>query len=151
MQTSHQIADRDALILDWQAKKAAATKATAEEYTARLLLVQLFSSPIEGTNNLELGSGYILKFKNSYNYNLSNSERPKPDSGFEPLATDAALDRIDKMGNEGKFISERLVKWNPELSLSEYRKLSDDMRKHIDKALKITPAAPAFELITPNA
>lgn len=154
MQTPEQIAAaaRDAVILDWRAKAEALETAKAQELVARGEVAKLFPEPKEGTNTIDLGNGYKLKYVHSFNFNLSNSDQPKPESGMEPLATDKALDLIEKMGNEGSFIAERLVKWSPELSITEYRKLLPDspIKKAIDKALKISPAAPKITLETPK-
>jgi len=155
MQTPEQIANaaRDAVILAWRDKAEQLERLKAEELIARNAVAKLFSDPKEGTNTIALGNGYELKYVHSFNFNLSNSDKPKPESGMLPLATDVALDAIEKMGNEGKFIAERLVKWSPELSITEYRLLADDspIKKAIDKALKISPAAPKITLVVPKA
>ena len=152
MMTPAQLANarRDVLIIGWRDAKDAATKAVAAELAARNALMELFPEPKEGVNTLELGNGYALKLTHKMNYTLSNSDKPK--DGNTPLATDAALDAIEKLGNEGSFIAKRLVKWKPELSVTEYRLLLDDspIKKAIDKALKIAPATPSFELVAPK-
>lgn len=108
-----------------------------------------FGSDIkEGMNNYDLGRGYTLKVTHGFNYNLSESEKPK--NGGVVKATSLALARIKTLGNEGAFIAERLVKWTPELSITEYRKLGDEYKKIIDTALTISAASPKVEVAEPK-
>lgn len=88
-------------------------------------------------HTLDLGNGYKLKGKRPISYKLDAAVRD-------------ALDEIAKIGNEGPFTAERLVKWKPELSVSEYNKLSEAYKAIIDKALTTTPGLPVIELCKPE-
>ena len=105
----------------------------------------------EGTHNVELGNGYTAKAKIKYNYKLDNDN----DKVW------AGLDRIEKIGNDGKFIAERLVSWTPNFLLTEYRQLQEDAEKgspfakeclkEVETFLTITDAAPELEIREPKA
>jgi hypothetical protein len=141
-------AERDALIVEWQKAEAARAAAVAREMELRKqVYATCFPNPEMGTNNLELGKGYKLKAVRKLNYNLANGEGQ----------TEAALDQIEKLGNEGKFIAERLVGWKPSLSLSEYNKLEASNPTHqkikaiINSVLTTTEASPSLEVVVPKA
>ena len=152
-QTAEDIAraKRDELLLKWQNASAALENAKVAETQARLEVTQhLYPQGVpEGTNNIDLGKGYTLKVVGKMNYNLSESAKPR-NAAMKPFATRVALNEIEKLGNEGKFIAERLVKWQPELSLTEYRQLGDQYKKIIDTALTISPGIPSIEIVEPK-
>jgi hypothetical protein len=109
-----------------------------------------FPNANEGTNTVELGNGYELKAGIKYNYKLD--ENPKVEAG---------LDAIEKIGNQGKFIADRLVSWTPNFQLTEYRKLQEEAKEGSKDAqeilkiassfLTITDAAPTLEIKAPKA
>ncbi len=138
------IKQRNDAIQAWRNAKAALAKATVAEKLARAEMCKLgFPTGLtEGTNTVDLGAGYKLKVVQPYNYNLDKTDDCK--------LTDAALDEIEKMGNEGAFISERLVKWKPELSVTEYRALDPKYKVVIDRVLTISPGSPQPEFIEPK-
>lgn len=96
----------------------------------------------KGTENLELSQGYKLKavFKQSYSFLNGN----KNDE------VEKALTKLEKMGAEGKFIAERIVRFKPELSVTEYEKLDSKYRKVIDEIIVTKPATPSLELVEPK-
>ena len=137
---------RDAKILAWeQAVKALAAAKDAEAALRKEVLAEVFSfdpeALREGTENFELGNGYKLKavFKISRNLNNENE------------AVDKVLSKIEKTGPEGAFIAERLVKWKPELSLTEYKKLPEKFKKLFDEVVTSKEAIPALELVAPKS
>lgn len=137
-------------ILLWQNKAAELERVKAEELVLRNEVTKMaFPNAVEGTNSLDLGKGYIFKAVVKYNYNLSESKQPR--NGGEPWATTKALNKIEALGNEGKFLAERLVTWKPELSIKEYRDLDEKYKTIIDTVLTITPGTPALEIVTPKA
>lgn len=140
---------RDELLMRHQQLKEALEKAKEAEMAIRKYIVnRIFPDKVEGTNTLELGNGYLAKAVVKFNYNLD----PDLDK------VDAALDRITRMGNEGAFIAERLVKWSASFLLTEYRKLQEPdateiqkaIKKEIDSVLTITDAAPTFDIKEPK-
>ena len=142
----NETANRDAKILAWEAavKELAAAK-DAEAALRKEVLAEAFAfdpeALREGTENFELGNGYKLKavFKISRNLNNENE------------AVDKVLSKIEKTGPEGAFIAERLVKWKPELSVSEYKKLPEKFKKLFDEVVTSKEAMPALELVVPKS
>jgi len=134
--------ERDTLISKWLEAQAA-SKAAVE--TERLLRVQVMQSffpekqPDEGTVNEELGNGYKLKFVFKQNITLNKDK------------VEDALSEIERLGEDGKFIAGRLIKFKPELSLTEYKQLEPKMKKIIDKVITSKPGSPTIEFIEPKA
>ena len=142
----NETASRDAKILAWeQAVKALAAAKDAEAALRKEVLAEAFAfdpeALREGTENFELGNGYKLKavFKISRNLNNENE------------AVDKVLAKIEKTGTEGVFIAERLVKWKPELSLTEYKKLPEKFKKLFDEVVISKEATPTLELVAPKS
>ena len=133
------------LLIRWDAAKKALKAAQALESSLRSeVLQELYdfggeSDLREGTENLELGNGYKLKavFKVSRKLENKNGE------------TQAAVNTIAGMEN-GLIYAERLVKWTPELSVSEYKKLPDNIRAVIDECVTSKAATPSLEIVEPK-
>ena len=141
----NETANRDAKILAWEAAvKALAAAKDAEAALRKEVLAEAFAfdpeALREGTENFELGNGYKLKavFKISRNLNNENE------------AVDKVLSKIEKTGPEGAFIAERLVKWKPELSVTEYKKLPEKFKKLFDEVVTSKEAIPSLELVAPK-
>lgn len=130
----------DELLMHWKNIKTQAETLKITEADLRKYIVQhMFPNAKEGTNNQDLGNGYKLKAEIKYNYKIDNN---KIDNVLEDIAT---------MGNEGSIVAERLIKWTPSLSLTEYRDiLNQDIKKKIDSALTITDAMPTLSIIEPK-
>jgi len=142
----NETANRDAKIIAWEAAvKALAAAKDAEAALRKEVLAEAFAfdpeALREGTENFELGNGYKLKavFKISRNLNNENE------------AVDKVLSKIEKTGPEGAFIAERLVKWKPELSVSEYKKLPEKFKKLFDEVVTSKEAMPSLELVAPKS
>lgn len=132
---------RDELILVWKEKQATLVKAQLEEISMRNQLLGLcFPGAKEGTENLDLGKGWILKGVFKQNYSLDKDDEK----------VDKALNRLEKCGDNGKFVAERVVKWKPELSVSEWRKLSPEQQACIEEVITIKPGQPSLELVAPK-
>lgn len=58
---------------------------------------------------------------------------------------------MKKDGEAGELIAERLIKWTPELSLTEYKQLSDKYRKIIDDVITASEGMPTLEIVEPKA
>ncbi len=132
----------------WQAKAKELETVKAAELVLRNEVFKLaFPNPKEGMNTLPLGNGFELKAEHKYNYSLSESKQPR--NGGIPFATTKALNAIEELGNEGKFLAERVVTWKPELSIKEYRDLDPKYKVLLDKALTITLGTPALSIKAP--
>lgn len=93
----------------------------------------------EGTENLELGNGYKLKATFKLSRKLENKNHE----------TEEALAQIATFEN-GILYAERLVKWSPELSVSEYKKLPENVRAVIDTCVTSKAATPSLEIVEPK-
>lgn len=142
----NETANRDAKILAWeQAVKALAAAKDAEAALRKEVLAEVFAfnpeALREGTENFELGNGYKLKAVFKISRTMNNADD----------AVDKVLTKIEKTGPEGQFIAERLVKWKPELSVSEYKKLPEKFKKLIDEVVVSKEAMPTLELVAPKS
>lgn len=132
-------------LLAWDHAKKALDAAKALESSLRQEVLKDFydfggeSDLREGTENLELGNGYKLKatFKLSRKLENKNGE------------TENALAQIANFEN-GILYAERLVKWSPELSVSEYKKLPTNIREVIDACVTSKAATPSLEIVEPK-
>lgn len=142
---------RDNVLFFWQKSKDALAKAKEEEMEWRKYVVKrAFPQPEEGMNTLELENGYQLKAAVKFNYKLSDND-----------TVEKTLSEISSIGNEGKFIAERLVSWSPHFLLTEYRALQEEAEKNnptakailqsVSKMLVIEDAAPTLTIKEPKA
>lgn len=130
----------------WQAIDAELTRIKALEAEARKLCVaDYFKEPTEGTNNYDLGNGWTLKGVVKNNYRLAANDK-----------VDDALDKIEKLGERGKFIAERIFRYKPDLSLTEYKGLDltnptdAAVKAIVDEVLTIQPGMPSLEIVAPK-
>ncbi len=141
---------REQALQKWLDSKKALDAAKAAELEYRNAVVAAFPIPAgkkEGTVNIPLNNGYGLKVVLKQNYNINQAD------------IDKALDEIEQVSAEGKFIAERLVKFKADLSISEYRPLCDEnatadqkrIKMLIDSVLTITDGTPTLELKEPKA
>jgi hypothetical protein len=142
---------RDELLTEWQDVKAQLDRVKEREAKLRTLAVKaLFpteaaDTSASGTKNFELGNGWNAKCVFKQNYVL-----PKAD------LCDPVLDAIEKVGPEGAFIVERLIKTSYEISVSEYKKLDVSVpaqakiRELIDGILVVKPGLPEFKIEEPK-
>lgn len=143
------IAKRDDLLVAWQGAKQKLDEAKELEAEFRKASVEFISDPSKksGTENIELGNGYKAKTVKKLNYGFVKTD----DGKLDKKALDRALERIEKDGPVGELIAERLVKWTPDLSLSEYKLLSDKYKNIIDAVIVTTEGMPTLEIIEPKA
>lgn len=93
----------------------------------------------EGTETLELGEGWKLTaaFKNSYKVDEATIR-----------------DDLQKVSDLGAAYGEAvkgLIKYKPEVSVTVYKTLSDEIKDIINNSLTIKPGVPTLKLIEPNA
>uniref|UniRef100_A0AAU6W0V3 Imelysin-like domain-containing protein n=1 Tax=Pseudomonas phage Pavpe01 TaxID=3138545 RepID=A0AAU6W0V3_9VIRU len=134
--------DADTIIGEWQAATVALAKAKELESKLRteLVSVKFPNHKASGTENAELANGWKLKAVFKQNYSLKNTDD----------AVDKALSKIEKASEAGAFIAGRLVKWKPELSVTEYKALEPKFKKIIDEVLSISDGTPSLELVEPK-
>ena len=95
----------------------------------------------EGTNTVELedGTGAVLK-----------AQRKVDRKVLEP-ELDAYKAALKEEGcNLPKLPLNKLIKWKPELSVSEYRKLTAEEQKACDTFLNIKDGSPQVEIVIPK-
>lgn len=137
------------LLQEWESSKVALEIAKEREANLRAAVFEInFPNAAEGTNRVELGNGYSIKAVVPYRYDLSNKDGK----------AEAALEAMANLSTEAAFIADRLIKWQPELSIKEYRGLTADNATDEQKKLlvllgpilTITPGSPQVTLETPK-
>jgi hypothetical protein len=130
------------LIHEWEEKKAELARVKAEELALRVKLVaEGFDPDIRtGTQNLLLKTGDILKAKKRLNYSFTST-----------AALKTVLVRMEDIGPDGAFVTQRIVSWSPRLVLGEYHKLTELpngalYRQMLDPVIVVTDATPELEL-----
>ena len=102
----------------------------------------MFPNPVEGTNNVPLSEGWVLKGKHVINRSVDQA-------ALTSLATVDAATHMSVLSSHG-ISADSLVRWKPELVTSEYRKLSEDQRQIFDQCLTIKEGSPALEIVLPK-
>lgn len=142
------IAARDAALVKWQASKAALDAAKDTEMEDRKNAVFLMHDPAKSgsTENVELGGGYKATFKVPVTYGFI-----KKGDKVDKAAIEKALTKIEKNSAAGELIAERLVKWTPVLSMTEYKQLSEKDKAAIDAVIVTSEGSPSLEIKEPKA
>lgn len=148
--TPEWFAKRDRLIVSWQQSKAIAEAAKNDEREQRQAVVDFVFPVAErkaGMNNHDLGNGYTLKFGNTIGYSFGDHSNE---------AIERVMDEIEKVGNVGAVLVDRLVKTKYEPSMTEYKALGDTndeqaIKKLFDSIFTTKPGAPALEVKEPKA
>lgn len=106
--------DINRLMVEWRdtAKNLKIMKERESAMRAEIVRRQ-FPNPKDGTQRVPLGNGYSLKAVYSPNYKIDKDQEK----------VDAAEAIMHSAGNEGSFIAARLIKYKPEMSVSEYKSL----------------------------
>lgn len=140
---------RDYLLTTWQAKKAALEIAKEEEMIWRKKSVDFAFDPEKksGTERIDLGNGYQAKTVKKITYGFVKDAEGKLDK----QKIDNALLSIESTGPAGVLIADRLVKWTPTLSLTEYNQITPEFKKIIDEVIVVDEGAPTLEIIEPKA
>jgi hypothetical protein len=150
---------KDALLTEWQRCKDALDNAKARESEYRTKVVACFSNPDkeEGAENVPLGaSGWFVKVVKGMSFKLKSFvEGQSVQAAVTKALTKMASATADSQGDElnpalGAVCAARLVKWQPEMSVTEYRALLPGHREIIDTVLEIKPGAPTVTLVAPK-
>lgn len=101
-----------------------------------------FPKPAEGTNSVDLndGTGAVLK-------GTHKIQRDVDQGAYEAYRTEQQREGSNLVQLP---MIENLVKWKPEVVLSEYRKLTDEERMAFDQCLIIKPGSPSLEIVIPK-
>jgi hypothetical protein len=140
---------RDHLLALWEASKAALEAAKTAEMDLRKRVVDFSFDPNKkaGTERVELANGYELKAVKKINYGFVKREDGQ---GVDKNKIDEALAKIEAEGPVGELIAQRLIKWDPSLSLTEYKQLSPIHKAVIDAVIVATDGAPSLEIVPPK-
>ena len=128
----------DRLLMEWMDAKEALELAKKKEVLLRNMVANAFfkNEQKEGTNNCELGNGYVLKLKQNYIFSFVDN-----------LPVEEMLAKLSALGFED---GEKYIKFKPSLVLAEYRKLDGDRKIAFDTMLEIKQSLPSIELVTPQ-
>lgn len=145
----------DETLMKWEQAKATLDAAKEAEMSLRKLYVAIASNPDQkkGTENIAIGNGYKAKVVKKINYGWAKG----PDEKVDYNAVYDAQDAIEKLGNEGAFLADRLFKWSCELAVSEYNKLDAANPTHakikaeLDKVIVTTEGAPTLDIVAPKS
>lgn len=133
-------------LIAWLDAKKKLDEAKAAEATLRdALMANYHDAAIEaGTENVPVNGGN-LKIINALDYKFIDPEHMTPRDPQKDLRSAASKmlnELVNFIGEGGGFIADRLVKWVPEISVSEYKKLTPEQRKIVDTVLETKPKSP---------
>lgn len=141
------VEERDTLIQEWYTlekdlafeKLRLATKVLREMELRKQIVAMMWPMGQglpgrEGTNNSDIGNGWILK------------GTIKIERKVDEAALPAVREQLQKM----LINPDTLIKNTPELKTKEYRLLTEEQRLVMDTALVIKPGSPTLELIPPK-
>ena len=139
---------KNALRDKWFRAKKQLDEVKALEMELRKQVFELdFPNPTLGTQRIELADGFKLKAVYSINYKLLG--------GNDTI--ESVQDSIARLNVTGSVLADRLVKWKPELSESEYKKLDPAIPEQaaikavLDKIIETKPSSPTLEIEAPKA
>jgi hypothetical protein len=144
--TANPTAARDALIVDWQDKARRLQALKEEELLARNKVVGFFfeeTTDKAGTENFDLTHGYKIKLTFAQNHSVPSAKNGE--------AVKGVIEKLAKLGEDGKFIADRLFRWKPELSKTEWDALSPSMKRIVAPIVTTKAAQPTVEIIAPKA
>lgn len=155
------LARRNHEIECWLAGKTTLENAKEDERSWREKVVStLFPNPHKGTQRYELSGGYKVKLVHGLTYSLGIKDMPNPDIEGAVIPINKQIEdlqqAIHETGNEGPVLAERLIKWKPELSATEYEKLNVEypvekqIKEMIDALLTVKPASPQLSFEEPK-
>lgn len=124
-------------VAEWYALQGRIKVDTAREKILRARLFKgLFPAPHEGTNTTPIGEfGWVVKG----DYKLNR----KIDEG-------ALNANIKRLREEFAIPVDTLIKYKPELSVSAYRKLTEEQVKQFDNVLIVSEGLPGLEIVLPK-
>lgn len=155
------ITERDQLLRNWIAKKAELETVKNSEMELRKRVAEvLFPNPVKGTQRFQLDNqGTAIKLVYKLNHTLGDAEKINPETGAKIRKDDQVFEaqrEMEALGETAGLLADRLIKWTPDLSVSEYEKLDCNdpiqakLKEMIDKILTIKPAAPSLEFEEPK-
>lgn len=127
------------LLLRWdEAKKAipaAALIIKAEQDIRKQVIAFAFPEPEEGTNSLDLASGWKLKAT----------------CPVTRTVDEAAFALLKQALADNGVIADSLMRYKAELEVKKYKALTEASRAIVDQSLTIKPGSYSLELVAPKA
>jgi hypothetical protein len=133
--------EQNAAIVALQKAQIDLALAKEDESIKRQKVVDLFfpdGDVPKGTNNIELGWGYVLKIIGKLNYTVNAAAIP-----------DVRL-ALEQQGEVAAFIADKLFKTKYELSLSQYNDLPANLLPLVLPAITSKPGTPTVEVVAPK-
>jgi len=148
LSTDEKVFYRDYLLVKWDEAKKEVERAKVEEMDLRKQIVHFAfdATKLKGTERIPLHNGYELKSVKKLNYGFVHNAEGKLDKA----RIDNALTLIEKADPNGVLIAERLVKWQPDLSLTEYNLLAAPLKTIIDAVIITSEGAPTLDIVPPK-
>lgn len=135
MDTKPEVEASQKEINEWYQLQIDLAKLKQKELELRLKIFgTFFKEPKEGSSTVPFSDGWVLKAEYPINRTFDV----------------AALTTLLPTFREAHLPVKELIRNKPELSLSNYRKLSDEQRKLFDQALVIKPGTPQLEFVIPK-
>lgn len=125
----------------YKLKEQLAQVKAAEAMLRGRIFKHYFPTPTEGTNTYDLkdGTGALLKATHVINRDVDKGE------------LDALRSAISAEGSNLPALPlDSLIKWEPKLSITEYRKLSDADRAIFDRCLIVKLGSPQVKIEIPK-
>lgn len=127
---------------EWYALKQQLDELKNKEVVLRQFIFNgIFTKPEEGVNKHDINDGTGAVLKGTYVINRKVNEEQ-----LEELETSLS----DPNSNLPQLDLDKLIKWKPEVSITEYRKLTDEQRNLLDQTLVIKPGMPSLEIVIPK-
>lgn len=147
-------------IEEWRDAQETLSRVKGKEMLLRLKIFKhYFVTPEEGTNNIELPDGTILKG----GYKIDRKIDPAGLAAVKMLTVGEMRDYLTKLGfdvtahaDDVKVVDalrlsiDKLVKWEPSLSIRDYRTLTSEQHAVFDTCMLIKAGAPSLELVLPK-
>lgn len=123
-------------IVKWDNIKKEMARLKNEEAILRSRIFgHYFPDPTEGTNTADLNGGWVIKGKHVINRSVDV----------------AALTNLTPLLREKGYNVDKLIRYKPELSLTEYKKLSPEQQCVFDQVLTIKEGSCGLEIVLPAA
>lgn len=128
------------IALEWANLDALLKSArTAEsEKRAELVAACFPAGVVMGTNTVDLAGGYVVKAV------------VRPKANIDKALLKVAIAKLTALGAVGALIAGRLVKWTPEISIAEHKKLDKRQLAIVAKAVTIEQSTPSVTLVEPT-
>jgi hypothetical protein len=135
---------------EWYEQKAALDSAKEKEFALRQTIVNTCGfdpTKFEGSETVNIGNGWKLKALKVQSYKVCN-DNGEAMKVLNLIGSATGANRPD--------LAQRLVKWNPDLSVTTYKEIQpiidsvEGLKEALAAAITIKPGSPQLELIAPE-